>query len=206
VVWRPSSHAFRFAATELQRRHRPRRHSPAAPTAPPELRRAVELAPMRCPIQPRRRCPPLRWNDRREQYRARRPSSRRPNGQDRRSSHTRQDGAQAELAHDADARTATVGQEQQAPRCSLPMRGAARHRVDRRYRFTLGASASGQPSRRSQGTNTSSGRRATWAEAPPLLRQAGVSTSAELTPALDDLRGRPTTRSALRFADEASAS
>jgi hypothetical protein len=116
-------HAFRLAATELQRRHRPRGHSPAAPTAPPELRRAVELAPMRCPIQPRRRCPPLRGNGRREQHGARRPISRRPNGQDRPCSHTRQDGAQAELADDADARTAAVEQEQRAPRCSLPMRG-----------------------------------------------------------------------------------
>jgi hypothetical protein len=116
-------HAFRLAATELQRRHRPRGHSPAAPTAPPELRRAVELAPMRCPIQPRRRCPPFRGNGRREQHRARRPISRRPNGQDRPCSHTRQDGAQAELADDADARTAAVEQEQRAPRCSLPMRG-----------------------------------------------------------------------------------
>jgi hypothetical protein len=67
-----------------------------------------------------------------------------PNGQDRRWSHTWQDGAWAELADDADARTATVEQEQRAPRCSLPMRGAARQRVDRRYGFALGASASGQ--------------------------------------------------------------
>ena len=81
---------------------------PAAPTAPPELRRAVDLAPRSCPIQPRRRCTPLLGKGRREQHRAPGPSSRRPNGQGRRRSHTRHDGAQAELADDADARTATV--------------------------------------------------------------------------------------------------
>jgi hypothetical protein len=49
-------------ATELQRVHRPR---PAAPTAPPELRRAVDLTPRSCPIQPRRRSTPLHGNARR---------------------------------------------------------------------------------------------------------------------------------------------
>ena len=131
----------------------PRGHPPAAPTAPPELRRAVELAPMRCPIQSRRRCPSLCGNGRREQHR---PDDRAGAAQMRRIDagvHTWQGGAQAELADDADART----QLRSSERLAVPF--PCERRRDRASTVVtasrLGASASGvSVPRRSQGTRS----------------------------------------------------
>jgi hypothetical protein len=141
-------HAFRLAATELQRRHRPRGHSPSAPTAPPELRRAVELAPMNCPIQPRRRCPPP--PPERPTRAVSRPTT--ELAPPKMAGSTLQPHAGRTARRPSWPTTPTPvpqlwNRSSERRAAPFPCEGAARHRVDRRYRFALGASASGSASK-----------------------------------------------------------
>jgi hypothetical protein len=191
-------HAFRFTATELKHRHRPRGHNPAVPTAPPELRRAVDLAPRGCPIQPRRRCRALRGKAD-ESSMARTTELAPPNGQDR----PLQPHAAGRRAGRVDRRRRRPHrngeQEQRAPRCSLLMRGAARHRVDRRCRFALSErvgvslqdSSKGRASRvRGVGGDTAASPRAKRASARGRSARLDVVRSGRPMPRLGDARLR----------------
>jgi hypothetical protein len=93
-------------------------------------------------------------NGRREQHRARGPSSRRPNGQDGRCSHTWQDGAQAELADDADARTATVNRSSERLPAPFPCEGRRETALTVVTASCWERARRGQPPRRSQGTTS----------------------------------------------------
>ena len=75
---------------------------------------------MSCPIQPRRRCPPLRGNGRREQHRARRPSSRRANQQILAAATRGRTARRPSCPTTPTPVPQPWEQEQRASRCSLP--------------------------------------------------------------------------------------